>query len=269
MMPIRIFTQEKKMTMNKFERQPVSKRTRFEVFKRDAFTCQYCGKSAPDVILEVDHIDPVSKGGKNHLLNLVTSCWDCNRGKSNVKLSDNSVVEKQRKSLIELNEKQEQLRMLLEWRSGLLKIEDQELEAMQDNWLRLSGYTLSESGIQIIKKLRKDYGLVSVFESMDITTKYFEWNDEKVTKESVEYAFNKIKGICYLRSLPEDKRNEYQQIGKLKYSMKYRFQNCNEKWMAIYIKQFLSTGHTIDELEGIINNSTSYQDWESNIQEYL
>jgi len=42
----------------------VSTRTRFEIFKRDSFRCQYCGKSAPDVILHIDHIEPASKGGK-------------------------------------------------------------------------------------------------------------------------------------------------------------------------------------------------------------
>lgn len=34
-------------------RKAISKRTRFEVFKRDNFTCQYCGKSAPNVLLDV------------------------------------------------------------------------------------------------------------------------------------------------------------------------------------------------------------------------
>ncbi len=56
--------------------------TRFEVFKRDKFTCQYCGKKPPDVTLEVDHIIATSKGGKTTLGNLKTSCFDCNRGKS-------------------------------------------------------------------------------------------------------------------------------------------------------------------------------------------
>lgn len=46
------------------KREPLSKGIRFEVFKRDNFTCQYCGAKAPDVILEVDHINPVKLGGK-------------------------------------------------------------------------------------------------------------------------------------------------------------------------------------------------------------
>ena len=63
------------------KRKPISKKLRFEVFKRDSFTCQYCGKSAPDVVLHVDHIKPVKEGGTNDITNLVTACADCNLGK--------------------------------------------------------------------------------------------------------------------------------------------------------------------------------------------
>lgn len=62
-------------------RRDISTRLRFTVFKRDAFTCQYCGRRPPDVTLECDHIVPVSMGGANDIHNLVTACFDCNRGK--------------------------------------------------------------------------------------------------------------------------------------------------------------------------------------------
>lgn len=66
----------------------ISKKLRFEVFKRDNFKCQYCGNTPPDVILEVDHIEPKSKGGNDNINNLITSCFDCNRGKTNILLSN-------------------------------------------------------------------------------------------------------------------------------------------------------------------------------------
>ena len=44
---------------------PISKKLRFEVFKRDGFQCAYCGKTPPEVSLEVDHIQPKSKKGKD------------------------------------------------------------------------------------------------------------------------------------------------------------------------------------------------------------
>lgn len=47
------------------QRTSIKKKIRFEVFKRDKFTCQYCGRKAPDIVLEVDHIHPVAEGGAN------------------------------------------------------------------------------------------------------------------------------------------------------------------------------------------------------------
>jgi len=63
-----------------------SKRMRFNIFNRDNFTCQYCGRKAPDVILELDHIIPQAEGGQDCVSNLITSCFECNRGKQATKL---------------------------------------------------------------------------------------------------------------------------------------------------------------------------------------
>lgn len=68
-------------------RKAMSARLRFEVFKRDGFRCAYCGAHPPDVLLEVDHIIPVAKGGENDADNLVTACQRCNRGKGAEPLS--------------------------------------------------------------------------------------------------------------------------------------------------------------------------------------
>lgn len=68
-------------------RKALSVKKRFEVFKRDAFACQYCGATPPDVVLEVDHIHPVAKGGGSEENNLITACFDCNRGKGAEALS--------------------------------------------------------------------------------------------------------------------------------------------------------------------------------------
>lgn len=63
-------------------RKPIGKRARFDVFKRDNFTCQYCGSHPPAVVLEVDHIVAVANGGDNSTGNLITACFNCNRGKA-------------------------------------------------------------------------------------------------------------------------------------------------------------------------------------------
>lgn len=60
----------------------VSRRLRFEILRRDGHTCRYCGGSAPEVKLTVDHVVPTALGGTDDPSNLVTACTDCNGGKS-------------------------------------------------------------------------------------------------------------------------------------------------------------------------------------------
>lgn len=60
----------------------ISKKKRFAIFARDGFTCRYCGRKPPEVVLEPDHIIPRARGGDDDESNLITSCFDCNRGKS-------------------------------------------------------------------------------------------------------------------------------------------------------------------------------------------
>ena len=67
-------------------RRTLSDKLRYQVLKRDNFKCCACGASpAKDssVELHVDHIVPVSVGGKNTIENLQTLCSRCNLGKSN------------------------------------------------------------------------------------------------------------------------------------------------------------------------------------------
>lgn len=54
--------------------------TRQNVFKRDAFECQYCGTKKD---LTLDHVTPRSKGGRSSWNNLVTACKRCNTRKGN------------------------------------------------------------------------------------------------------------------------------------------------------------------------------------------
>lgn len=66
----------------KIERDGLNLNARFAILQRDGFTCQCCGRKAPEVKLEIDHKIPVSKGGTDDLSNLWVLCFDCNRGKS-------------------------------------------------------------------------------------------------------------------------------------------------------------------------------------------
>lgn len=60
----------------------VTKRTRYEVLRRDGNACRYCGQMAPEVKLTIDHVMPKSLGGSDDPPNLVAACMDCNAGKA-------------------------------------------------------------------------------------------------------------------------------------------------------------------------------------------
>ena len=67
----------------KVERAKMSDSLRYDILRRDGFRCQLCGASAKEgATLHVDHIVPVSKGGKTVSSNLRTLCDRCNIGKS-------------------------------------------------------------------------------------------------------------------------------------------------------------------------------------------
>lgn len=181
------------------QRKPLSKTTRFEVFKRDSFTCRYCGSKAPDVILEVDHINPVSKGGDNELMNLITSCFVCNRGKGNKLLSDNTIVEKQRLQIEELNIRRQQLEMMLQWRDETIKYKDFESQKAIDFFNgKFCGLILSDSGADKIAKNVKKYGLIKVLDAIDISCDKYH-----IDNDSFDLVLSKVGGILNIQSMPE------------------------------------------------------------------
>ena len=177
------------------ERKPISKKIRFEVFKRDSFRCQYCGRSAPDVILEVDHIVPVAEGGKNDVMNLITSCRDCNRGKGKHLLTKSEVLAKQKAELDALNERREQMEMVIRWKAELQMVEAEEVEALNDYICMITGIEMDESDKRKMYDYLKRFSFQEVYDAAEIAVdKYF-----KDDVESFDNAIHKIGGICYNR----------------------------------------------------------------------
>lgn len=78
---------ENKLTSKEFAKEQrllMTKKLRDSIKTRDNYTCCLCGNSIyqePNLLLEIDHIKPVSKGGMTEESNLQTLCWKCNRSK--------------------------------------------------------------------------------------------------------------------------------------------------------------------------------------------
>lgn len=117
------------------KRKGLSKKTRFEVFKRDGFKCQYCGAVPPDAILHVDHIVPVAGGGDNDQDNLVTACSDCNGGKSDRPLETAPASMLMAKE--ELTERREQMKAYAQWKLERRQFKDSRISLISHYWCNL------------------------------------------------------------------------------------------------------------------------------------
>ncbi|WP_322997935.1 HNH endonuclease [Castellaniella sp.] len=244
------------------ERKPLGKKIRFEVFKRDGFKCQYCGASAPEAILEVDHINPVSKGGGNDMMNLITSCKPCNAGKTNVELSDDAAIQKQRAMLDELSERREQLEMMLAWRDGMKEIEQETLDKAVDYWRDITpGFYLNETGIKQLKALLRRTKLTHILDAMDVVASRHLVTDEEgaLTAESVGVAWSKVASIAKAMNLPESGR----QLLYIRGICRNRFSYCNDTKCLALLKQAHDAGVDIDTLTAIAKDERNWTNWQA------
>ena len=253
------------------KRKPIPKSVRFEVFKRDKFTCQYCGAKAPDVILEVDHIQPVSKGGTDDIFNLITACRACNSGKGDRQLSETATIDKQRRQLEELQERKEQIEMLFEWQRSLQALEDQVVDQLASYWEeKTPGLVLSDVGRQDLRKLVRKFGLSEVMEAMNIAADYYlRFDDEgNATPESFNIAFSKLGGICMNRRREREDPN----IRRIYYIRGIARNRCgyfDDRRALILLQQAVEAGADLDELEVHAKSVRSWSEWRRGIEDYI
>lgn len=152
-------------------RKSTGKRLRFEVFKRDYFTCQYCGAQPPAVVLVVDHVTPVAAGGGTTADNLVTACEACNQGKGARSLGD--VAPRLDADLLYLSTQQE----VAEMRRYQAAIADREdainemIPLLQQVWLSVTCLDWHPTD-QIVRQLLDKYPVEVVDEALrDVAVK--------------------------------------------------------------------------------------------------
>ena len=262
------------------KRKPISKSIRFEMLKRDSFTCQYCGATPPNVVLEPDHIQPVAEGGGNELLNLVTSCFDCNRGKSARLLSDDSVVVKQKKQLDNLQEKREQFKMMYEWRKGLDGLTS-EASHMITEYIesKVEPFVITKSGKKNLEKTINKYDFDDILNAINISeSTYLRYGvDDTLEPDSVKNFFSKITGILVnsSRSPLELKISRIKSIGRK------QFDNWDAQKGAIILTKMLKTMRSKgssdqsiltlleDTIEPMTQDAKTSHQWKWMIEEFL
>lgn len=252
------------------KRKGMSKKTRFEVFKRDKFTCQYCGRKAPDVVLRVDHVHPVAKGGDDDPLNLITSCFDCNAGKSDRTLSDDSAVATQRRQLERLQERREQIEMMMEWKRGLLSLQDEEAKAAAQFWeTMVPGYHLTDFGMIRLKKLIRKFGLDEVTEAMGVaSTKLDDSGDGGgPSKDSVDTAWNFVERVCVVNRACQNKPH-LRDLFYIRGILRKRVY-C-EDWRAMErLKEAFAAGVPVDAMRELAMGAESWGRWCSDMDDLI
>ncbi len=229
------------------KRKSIPKRTRFEVFKRDKFTCQYCGRSAPDVILNIDHIVAVANGGGCGIHNLITSCGDCNGGKSDVPLDKSEEIKKQKAQLDQLQERRSQLEMMANWRLGLIDMADDAVVKLSEIWTKLSGFTLSDSGRDSLKKIVRKFSFNEVADGMQAAVGSYIKTQGELSE--ADTAFGKIAGCCGMARI----RKESPEVGDYYYIrgiLRKRFESVPHYCMDVIRECHRSGKKTLDEIKG-------------------
>jgi hypothetical protein len=145
-----------------------TKTLRFEVFKRDGFTCQYCGSKPPDVTLEADHIVPVSDGGTDEIDNLITACFSCNRGKGARQLTSMPRAIINRSD--DMEEREAQLRAYNRLQDQRKRRILRDVEAVNKRYSELENneYELSEKGKSDVRFLLEKFAKADIIEALEI-----------------------------------------------------------------------------------------------------
>lgn len=244
------------------KRKAMGDKLRFEVFKRDQFKCQYCGKAAPEVVLHVDHINPVSKGGDNDILNLVTSCVDCNSGKSNRLLTDNTIIEKQRKMLEELDERRKQLRMMLDWREELKGFDDEVVQSVaQYIEEKIYPAKVNEIGMKEISTWLKRFELSELLQAID-DLKIINTKDGGVDSSAM---FNNIPKVANFNRKGEAEKSACYIRGILKNRISYVDYQKSLAWLTTAIEQ----GFDVEELKDLAKEVKNWTQFREAMEEIL
>lgn len=172
-------------------RKAITKRVRFEIFKRDSFTCQYCSLKPPDVPIEIDHIVPVSKGGTNDDDNLITACFNFNRGKSNIELL--SVPEKTANKIEKMKLAQKQYKdfsKILQKNEHQLNQEVKAIDNLYSNFF--NGWEFNERFKISVKNFIKKLDYATVYSAME-TACFKVKNEDKALKYFCGICWTKIR----------------------------------------------------------------------------
>ena len=174
-------------------RKQISKKQRFDVFKRDGFECQYCGAKPPGALLHVDHIVPVVDGGGNNADNLITACQACNLGKGATSLD--SIPKSLKEKAAEVSERESQI-------AAYSKVMQEQRERRENDtwevceiWMRHFGKdSINKGYFASVGQFVDQLGVAICQDAMDLAVARVPHNQSRAFSYFCGICWNKIRG---------------------------------------------------------------------------
>jgi hypothetical protein len=252
-------------------RVPIKTAVRFEVFKRDSFTCQYCGDKAPDVVLEVDHIVPVAGGGTNEILNLVTACRQCNAGKKDRRLSDSAAIEKSRSQAEDLQDRKNQLEMIAKWHLSLVDIESAAVDQLESLWfscLSEVNKCLTRDARDELQRLVKKFGFESVCKAVSCSASRLIARGCGGDSAARDEAFWCVGKICAANKA-DDKDPGVSRLFYIRGILRNRTSAISDGSCIAFLKEARSLGVDVSWMECVAKEVTSWSQFRNIVGEEI
>jgi len=287
-------------------RGTLGKKVRFSVFKRDSFACRYCGATAPNVQLHVDHVIPVADGGSDDFDNLVTACAACNFGKGARNLADDERIALKDRGAVAgggdshdareaidpvaldddptigaanfanrheqaqaIEERRAQLEMVIAWREEIVGLQDEAVDALDRRIVARTGLPMSEECRQRMRRWVRQYGLPAIYEALeDALDQMLEWRDGVVLLASWERAFAAIPQVVELRQAARDKPyfREFIYICDL---LRRRLPHVNELRCLRLMEDGVGAGASIEAMKAFARTVKSWTAFRRGLEEFI
>lgn len=237
-------------------RKGISKRIRFEVFKRDGWACQYCGAESPAVKLHVDHITPVASGGTNELENLITACASCNLGKGARELDDDSAI-RARSAEIEANKlASQQLAAMRDWHVTKASISREAVDMLCEVWqshTSLDWHSTSSEARDLLHHLLRKFSFDEIADGMHLA-----FNKLGATSQAF-FLLGKFCGIVRMNRMNPDEAQKRYVLGILKNRCSY----VNLGTAADLIDEAIAEGLTYERIRQLAKSASCWSQFRS------
>lgn len=179
-------------------------------------------------------------------------------------------MEKQRKQLSDLQERKDQIEMMMEWQRELAKLDDYAVEQLAIFWAELiPPYGLNENGKKSLEKLLKKFSHEQVMEAMRVSVKqYIQFKDDKPTEASVENAWKKVGGICALKKY-DGTNPEMKEIYYIRGILRNRLSYLNEGLALGLLRKSVKLGASIESLKEFALEVRNWTNWRAGMEEFI